>query len=421
MDKIESFVYHLVSAHPKLKFAIRNIYQEAFDLLPVKKNFFSAPVCCKEGCFFGFHDLSPLSEDDTKCLAQQLFFDGRMPESGEPVSVGYCIVEDGQLGEYVKIDDSFSWNYHKGCRLQWYGKDTVIFNTVSEGKLSAEICDLKEGTKRFAGSPVDTVYASGNVATSFSYGRLEYCMPGYGYPYEDGEAMLDDDFPKETGLFLLDLRSGEKKLLVSLYELAMSAPQYTREGYKHFVTHSEFSPDGRYISFLHRWIRNGGDRMKRWTRIMVYDTADGSLRELPSQISGSHYVWNHRHQLLASCVIDGKSCHVLFDMHDLEHFRVIAGDVLNSDGHQSFIDDETFVTDTYPDKRRMAKLYKVHIPSQKVELLAELHSPKQFQSFRKNTVGHIACDLHPRVSSSADYLSFDSPTNGKRALYLMKL
>lgn len=42
-------------------------------------------------------------------------------------------------------------------------------------------------------------------------------------------------------------------------------------------------------------------------------------------------------------------------MKDVAHYQIIAGDVLNSDGHQSFISDTSFVADTYPDKYRMAK------------------------------------------------------------------
>lgn len=52
---------------------------------------------------------------------------------------------------------------------------------------------------------------------------------------------------------------------------------------------------------------------------------------------------------------NGNSCHVLYDMKDVDHYQIIAGDVLNSDGHQSFISDTSFVADTYPDKYRMAK------------------------------------------------------------------
>lgn len=422
MNKIEEFVYHLVYRNPKLKLAIRNLYQSCYDLLPRQKDFFANEHDYKEGYYFGFHDFSELSGDNSKCLAQKLSFDKRMPKAGECEEIGYIDVNnDGKFGNFHKLDDTYAWNYHKGCRLQWYGKDKIIFNTVVNGKLVAEIFNLNTKEKTFLEYPIDTLSPDWNTATTFSYERLEYCMPGYGYPYDDGEAMLNENYPKETGLFRIDMKTGERQLLVSLYHLATTAPEEFRQGYIHYVTHSEYSHDGRYVSFLHRWIRNEGTNLKRWTRIMVLDLMNNKLIELPTQISGSHYVWNNRHQLLASCIIDNKSCHVLFDMNDINNYKIIAGDILNSDGHQSFIDNDTFITDTYPDKRRMAKLYKVHIPTQKVELIANTYSPKAFQSFHKMGIGHIACDLHPRVSTSGEYVTFDSPSTGKRAVYIMKL
>ena len=77
------------------------------------------------------------------------------------------------------------------------------------------------------------------------------------------------------------------------------------------------------------------------------------------------------------------------------------------------------MTDTYPDKFRMAKIYKVDVITQEVELLISVYSSKEFQT--KDFKCHIACDLHPRVSFSGKYLCFDSPRTGKRGLYVMAL
>ena len=420
MNKIEEFVYHLVYKNPTLKLAIRNLYQGCYDLLPRKKDFFKGEVCYKEGYFLGFHDNDAFSKDGQKVLAIKEFFDGRMPKAGEKVSVGYFDFCEKKLGDFHMLDDCYAWNWHKGCRLQWISNKELIFNTAINDKIVSTIINIETREKKIINSPIDTVLKGERIASSFSYERLQYCMPGYGYPYSD-ESFLNEDKPDGTGLFLLDLETGKKVLIITVSELAEQAPVEFREGDIHYITHTEFSPDGRYLSFLHRWIRKEGTNLKRWTRIMVYDREKKNVFELPSQISGSHYVWNKRNQLLASCIIDNKSCHVLFDMNNVKNYLIIAPEILNQDGHQSFIDDDNFITDTYPDKRRMAKLYKVNIPSQSVELIASTYSPKEFQSFRTSETGHIACDLHPRVSSSSKYVCFDCPSTGKRGLYIMSL
>ncbi|ROT09970.1 hypothetical protein [Lepagella muris] len=420
MNKIEELVYHAVKKNPALKQFIRNIYQSAFDCLPKQKNQFKNKLVFREGYFFGFHDISPFSIDDTKLLAQRADFDLRMPNPGEKLDVGYFDFKDGVIGSFHKIGESIAWNWHKGCRLQWYDDDKVIFNT-SNGIHPIAVIETIDG-RLYKELPhaIDAIFNNDKerIATSFSYTRLERCMPGYGYPYND-DGLIQEYYPKQTGLFLMNTETGDRELLVSLDELANSIPKEMKEKYLHFVTHSEFSPDGRYISFLYRRIPFEGNYMKRWTQIRVYDRKNKCLYTLPTQDSGSHYVWNNCNQLIASCIINGKSCHVLYDMNAIDNYKIIAPHVLNSDGHQSFVGNSKFVTDTYPDKRRMAHIYEVDIDNNNCKEIVSVYSPKQFQT--KDFKCHIACDLHPRVSKSGKYLCFDSPSSGKRGIYVMNL
>lgn len=420
MNRIESVIYGIVRRNPVIKTAVRNIYQSFFDLLPRKKEFFRYGYDYREGYYFGFHDLQELSADGSKLLIHKLPFDLRMPLAGETEQIGYLdFYEDGHLGDFHELDTTSAWNYHKGCRLQWLDDNNVIFNSSLDGRLISKIVDCKTGYSRIISSPIDSVSHDSAWATSFSYERLENCMSGYGYPYHDDYSFLDQNAPEGTGLYVVNIIKDCKELVIPLSDLAGSIPDEYRNGYMHYVTHTEFSPDDRYISFLHRWRLRTGTDLKRWTRIMVYDRFNGVLTELPSQISGSHYVWNSKNQLLASCIIDGHSCHVLFDMNDISSCRIIVPSVLNSDGHQSFIADDVFITDTYPDKYRMAKLFRVNIPDQTTELLASVYSPGSFQSSPRK--GHIACDLHPRVSRDGRFVFFDSCRTGKRGVYAMKL
>ena len=73
---------------------------------------------------------------------------------------------------------------------------------------------------------------------------------------------MDDPAPKDSGLFLVDLKENTSELLISLSELAQMEDESYRQGYMHFVTHSEFSKDGRYLSFLYRKIPTDGDYMR---------------------------------------------------------------------------------------------------------------------------------------------------------------
>lgn len=117
MNKLESTIYNLVRKNPALKQFVRNMYQDIFDLLPRKKEYFASPYQYREGFFFGFHDVTPFSFDETKLLANQNRLDLRMPLPTEGLDVGYFDLEQGPIKDFHRVDTSYAWNYHKGCRL----------------------------------------------------------------------------------------------------------------------------------------------------------------------------------------------------------------------------------------------------------------------------------------------------------------
>lgn len=420
MNKIETTVYNIVRKNPAIKQIIRNLYQGCFDLLPRKKEVLPAETEYRENYFFGFHDVSPLSPDENRLLALHNEFDLRMPKPTEGIGVGYFDFKEGKIGNWHKVAKSHAWNYHKGCRLQWMDNDRIIFNTAIDGSLCSVILNLDTKESDIVPFPIDSIYIDNNtrLATSFSYERLERCMPGYGYPYKDN-GKVDIAAPEDTGLFLVDLVTSERKILISLKDIALIVTGEIEKEYLHFVTHTEFSHDGRYISFLYRRIPKEGNYMKRRSVMCVYDRQDEKLVILPTQESGSHYVWNSKNQIVASVNLNGNNCHALFSTKNLNMALPVAVEKINSDGHQSFIDDNSFVTDTYPDKYRMADLYLVGIEDGSVELLAKVFSPKQFQT--KDFHCHIACDLHPRVIGKGKWICFDSARTGKRSIYVMPL
>ena len=420
MNKIEEIVYHTLYKHPAIKLFVRNLYQGIFDLLPRRSNYILGKSSLKEGFFFGFHDVCPFNFNESKVLANKLTFDLKMPLKGDSVEVGYFNFKNGELGEFVSLSSSTAWNYHKGCRMQWIDDESIIFNTSLDDKLVSKIINVNIKEVKVIGSPIDTVYNSDSetVAATFSYGRLQLCMPGYHYPYDD-DSYKESKYPAETGLFLLDLRTGEKKLLVDLAELAKCFCEDNPDMYYHYVTHTEFSKDGRYISFLYRRMIDGGDINRRITKILVYDRHLDKVLELPTQVSGSHYVWNNKNQIIASCIINNKSCHVLYDMKDIDNYKIVSPSILNQDGHQTFITDDTFITDTYPDKWRQCQLYIADVESKSVTKILSINSPKKFMS--KTVYNYTDCDLHPRVSHSGKYVCCDVVYTGKRGLFVMEI
>ena len=413
MNKIEAFIYGRVKNNYVLKDALRNIYQGFFDLLPNYESQFAHPPIVLEDCFFGFHDVKPFSRDNRLLLSNRLTIPLRMPTKDDVLEVGYWSGE--KYSEWQKLGETHAWNYHKGCRLQWLDETHIIYNTSEGGGLNATISSIRDSEHRLITWPIDTVSPDGKWATSFSYGRLERQMPGYGYAVSDDESFSDEYIPESTGLYLIDLQKNERQMIVSLRQLAALQPVADMADKYHFVTHTEFSPDGRYVAFLHRWYKGTFQR----TRLIVCNLKTKELYVSPTTGMVSHYVWNQSNGIVAYCRMEDIDSHVYFSDPSMREWKRCGYPKLNSDGHHHFIDDDTFVVDTYPDKYRHIKLWKVNVKTDEVSLLADVKSLKQFVN--PDDDHNWKCDLHPRVSADGKFVSFDSTHTGRRSLCVMMI
>ena len=133
----------------------------------------------------------------------------------------------------------------------------------------------------------------------------------------------------------------------------------------------------------------------------------------------SHYVWNQSNGIVAYCRMEDIDSHVYFSDPSMREWKRCGYPKLNSDGHHHFIDDDTFVVDTYPDKYRHIKLWKVNVKTDEVTLLADVKSLKQFVN--PDDDHNWKCDLHPRVSADGKFVSFDSTHTGRRSLCVMMI
>ena len=413
MNKIESFVYQRVKNNYIVKNLLRNIYQGFFDVLPRQASWFSISPIVREGYFFGFHDLDPFSQNPDKLLANRLLIPLRMPTQTDSLEVG--LWGGKQFSEWHPLGETLAWNYHKGCRLQWLDAGSAIYNVYEQSRLGARVVSLDGKLIRQLDWAIDTVAPNGRMATSFSYGRLQRNMPGYGYVFDDDDMVLEEYAPASTGLFLIDLETGKRELLLDLQTIANFQHESSMDGKMHFVTHTEFSYDNRYVSFLHRWYKG----TSRNTRLIVYDLHTHKMMASPTSGMVSHYAWNRKNGIVAYCRVENVDSHVYFSSPDMIHWKRCAYPRLNSDGHQHFVDNDWFLVDTYPDKWRHVKLYLVNVKSDEVRLLADVDSPKRFVS--PSELKHWKCDLHPRCSADGKWACFDSVHTGQRSLCIMPL
>lgn len=419
MNLIEKKVYDIVKKHPKIKFLLRNIYQLAFDLLPRERNYFlNHPIILKNS-FFGFHDISPFHPDSNDIILSNRLLDEELksPNVGKELEVGYySICQDSYF--FKKVGVSKSWNFHKGCRLQWLDSNSLIYNSFEKGNLISIQHNINADESKKLPYPIDSVCYGYGLASTFSYERLEYFMPGYGYKACEDGGHIKNPIPSETGIKIVEIFTNQEIAYISLKFLYEKVISTKRENSYHYITHSSFSHDGRYIAFLHRQVKKQ-KLQNRFTSLIIYNIGEDSFYVPETQGMVSHYVWNNNNEIVAYCNFNNIDGHYLISVNT-KKYQIIHPTILNSDGHQSFINDKSFVTDTYPNNKRLSKILRASILSYNdPEEIVKIFSPKKFQT--KDFNNHIACDLHPRVSRDGSFLSFDGVVENLRCQIIMNL
>jgi len=416
MNRIERFVYDFVKGNPRLKMALRELYQGCFDLLPGKSNWSKNPVTDREGFFFGFHDHTPFSSDNSKLLAHQFEIPLRMPKSDDYVSVGIFTGENWE--NFTELTRSKAWNWHQGAKLQWRGEtNQFIYNDHKKGKTISTLCDTNTLELYDLPSPICSVNGSGNYAVGYSFSRVEKYMPGYGYVHQTNEKGLDEKKPDSSTLYVLNLQEQTKVDLISVADLAGIQTVPSMEGASHFISHALFSPDNDRFVFLHRWIK--GDIRNRYSRMITMDVHGNSLHIFPTDDMVSHMCWKNSDEILAYCRADGRDGYFLFK-DQADQFRQVGKDIFKSDGHPTYLPGENkILTDTYPDRSRRSSLLLYDEDLKKLDLLGQFIHPKKFSS--SDPYKNWRCDLHPRVDRNGNFACFDSVHKGVRSLCTMKI
>lgn len=295
--------------------------------------------------------------------------------------------------------------------LQWNPVEPnrqVIYNTLVDGAYGSAVFDLdrSEVIRQYA-HPIYSVDSGFRYAATLSFSRLGRLRPGYGY------ALLPDETagvaaPENDGLFLLDLASGDCKLVVNLAELSLEVQQSHGE---HYVNHATFSPDGKKLVFFHLWAHEG-DKSRR-LRVLCYDVESSTRTVLEDERTISHYCWRDADVFLATN--RDLSGNWRYSLYDTSAFR--RQDLtlpLPQDGHPMFHprDKTLIVTDTYPDRRRDQHLLIANIETNEITEIATLYSPAKYR-------GQARCDLHPRWDREGRTVVVDSTIRGRRRLMVI--
>src|SRR5690606_12649883 len=157
----------------------------------------------------------------------------------------------------------------------------------------------KEEIKTFP-YPVSAVSPKGKEAVSINFARLRNTRTDYGYGGNGQAAKIDVQFPEDDGIVLLNLETGEARLIVTIAQVKELVPEIPEDGIEYF-NHTLFSRGGSKIFWLARAIPH-----RNTTSLTVNTDGTNLQRCFPDGCDGSQFDWQNVDNRMVTAKYDDK-------------------------------------------------------------------------------------------------------------------
>lgn len=368
--------------------------------------------------FFGYYDKSPWDITDRYMLcmkANDTWSDVSPREKADILIIDTKKAEDDPE-RIKKVAETKAWNVQQSCMLQWLGPDfssKILYNDYRNGQYCSVILTLETMEEKVIPAAVYSVSADGKFALTLDFSRLYELRPGYGY-YNVPERTKGVALPDSTAIWKVNLETGEVTDLLKYTDFAnfQPRPEMKEAGAVHKVNHIMLSPNGKRFMVLYRWF-NG---QRKYTRLVTCNVDGTDMYVLSDDDMVSHCFWKNNSAILAfeNKKKTGPGYYLMKDktdkyMHCWPQF--------SNDGHPSYSPDGSLiVTDSYPDRARIASINVMDGNEKKKEntTIAKVFAPFKYDNDTR-------CDLHPRWNHAGDKICFDSVFEGHRGLYVVNV
>lgn len=372
---------------------------------------------------FGYYDRNPWNSKIDKHLALRIPQQVRLPEVGETAGVGYI---DRNTCDFVKLAETNTWCHQQGCMQLWLPDDTVIYNdAVKEGgnwkPITRIMSDKGEQLRQFD-HHIYTLSPDGSMAASIDMARIP--RRGYSYaatPFSGNEYRQPEDIDND-GLFIIDIKTGKRKLIAS-YRQIMEKHPYSYDIGENIIwlNHAIFNCDGSRVMILFRYAETADSYWRTFMYTMNVDGSDlqCSLPNVYWDGKISHQIWGRtpREILIdAAWNPERKFNYVVFDESESPFRAQKLSDGTGAMGHLIFSPDgELMLADTYADSDNLQHLSLLKVTT------GELEEIGLFSHIPEGVIVDVRCDLHPRWSKDGKVITVDSIHKGKRGIYLLEL
>ncbi len=358
------------------------------------------------------------SSDNRYLSVLETDINGRLPEAGETCTLGLVDLQDGN--KFIPVAETRTWNFQEAAMCFWlpWADNTLLYNDMRDGKFVSVILNWKTGEERIVPYPVSAVSADGEWAVSINYARLRLARPDYGYAGGGQDARAGVSWPEDDGLWLVNLKTGEGKLIVSIASQRGRMTQMEDPKGLAYFCHTIISKNAKRIFWLARTVENldAQGTVSRWQTTAFTCNLDGSdvRRCFPDGWGGSHFNWLDDDNLVVTAKWEDRVYgHVVFKVGEEEKAHHLGPGVLDFDGHCIWSPNGKFISsDGYWNAAGYRTWVLVRVEDELVMPLGAFWVPENYRDI------YTRCDLHPRWRPDGKQLGFNSVHEGTRQVYL---
>ena len=355
---------------------------------------------------------------------------GRLANAGERITLGLVDTRDGN--RFIPVTTTACWNFQEATMFHWLPQepDTFVFNDVRDGKFVAVIMNWKTKAERIVPHPVSAVSRDGRWAISVNYARLYLTRPDYGYAGDGQDAREKTTWPEDDGLWLVDLKTGAAKLILTVAQGRARMPKEKVVPGKPgnplaYYCHTVFNPSATRVFFLARtvdWYEKETHKIPRWLTTSFTVKTDGTdLRRCfaDDTAGGSHFNWLDDENMVVTTWPTGATGkrsgrHMKFKVGEEEKGRPMAPGLLDWDGHCVYSPDGKWMsTEGYYDFNYNRQWAIMRTSDEAVKAVGEFFVPEKYRPT------YWRCDLHARWRPDGRQLAFNSVHEGSRQVYVM--
>lgn len=407
---LEKAISNYLNKFPRIKSIIRSIYCRPFTWYGSLSDIYLCENCLMNirpeanSTFFGYYDHYP--ENTNKLAYHSTDFDTHLPPSrANLIDLRVVSLADDKI---IYRDKISTFNWQQGARIAWIDSSKIIYNNSTDNQRN-KIVMVNPSKPSDISTVFDFHYQAHDqeYIYSINYQYIATLRPDYGYfnkQISNKEiANLDET---QEGLFACSRITKNFKCLVSLQRVRdnLKVNKNNKININHVLTHHKKSGE---IIFIVREFTSTG----RTGYLMYYDLETDILTCLIGPGIISHFCWYDDDTIFGYFETPQNGlCYQTINILTLECCSYSWIDkYTGGDGHPTIVDGKYLITDTYPDRYGIQRLFAINLLTKKSKLIFSAHHPLRFRNQGR-------CDFHPRVKNVNSPIYIDAIVNGIRSL-----